>query len=78
MKEAEEHNSLRVISFGEKIIRLFILAILFIICFVVVDVLSYNFVMYIVGCAYIYIFYCIMKGERIFPAFFYNRNKNRN
>ena len=77
MKEAEEHRSLRVITLREKLIRLFILSILFTFCYMTVAIFSYDFVMYIVGCSYIYAFYCVMKGERIFPAFFYNRNRNR-
>jgi len=78
MKEVEEHRSLRVIPLREKLIRLVLLAFLFAFCYIVVDIFSNSIVMYVVGCSYIYVFYCVMKGERIFPAFFYNRNKNRN
>ena len=78
MKEVEEHRSLRIIPLREKLIRLVVLAVLFAFCYIIVDIFNYDLVMYIVGCSYIYIFYCVMKGERIFPAFFYNRDKNRN
>lgn len=78
MKEVEEHRSLRVIPLREKLIRFVLLAFLFAFCYIFVDIFSNNIVMYVVGCSYIYVFYCVMKGERIFPAFFYNRNKNRN
>ena len=78
MKNVEEHSSLRIIPLREKLIRLVLLAFLFAFCYIIVDIFSYDIVMYVVGCSYIYIFYCVMKGERIFPAFFYKRNKNRN
>lgn len=77
MKEVEQHRSVRVINPGEKIIRLSLLAVLFAFCYIIIDIFNYNIVMYIVGCSYIYIFYCVMKRERIFPAFFYNRDENR-
>lgn len=78
MDEIEERKSLRIIPFREKMIRLLLLAILFAFCLIIVDIFNYDLVMYIVGCIYIYVFYRVLKGERILPAFFHNRNDSRN
>jgi hypothetical protein len=76
MKDIETRKALRIIPLREKIIRLLLLAALFAICFMIVSMFSYDWVMYIVGCSYMYVFYCVYSGESVLPAIFRNRNRN--
>lgn len=77
MKKSDENKKLRIMPFREKVIRLIFLVILFASCLFIVDILKSDLVMYIVGCLYIYIFYCVYKGESVFPIHFRNRTKNQ-
>ncbi|MBB6482958.1 Zn-dependent membrane protease YugP [Rhizobium lusitanum] len=77
MKKSREITELRIMPFREKVIRLIFLAILFAFFLFIVGILKSDLAMYIAGCLYIYIFYCVYKGEVVFPIHFRNHTKNQ-